>query len=67
MQTTREAALDSHVLAIIADYGRQKAQAFNMEFVKFQPSEFAEKLVSKIKFDCLVFDYFFNMHIYFFT
>ncbi|PVD31157.1 hypothetical protein C0Q70_10435 [Pomacea canaliculata] len=40
----REAALDSHILALIADAGRQKAQAFTLEFVKFQPSEFSEKL-----------------------
>ncbi|KAK7499381.1 hypothetical protein BaRGS_00009356 [Batillaria attramentaria] len=44
VQTTREAAIDSHLLAMISDYGRQKAQALNLEFVKFQPLEFAEKL-----------------------
>lgn len=44
VQTTREAAIDSHLLAMISDYGRQKAQALNLEFVKFQPLEFAEKV-----------------------
>lgn len=44
VHTTREAALDSHLLSMISEYGRQKAQQLNLEFVKFQPLEFAEKL-----------------------
>ncbi|KAL5015746.1 hypothetical protein ScPMuIL_005335 [Solemya velum] len=46
VRTAREAALDSCALAMIANYGRQKAQALHTEFVKFQPVEFAEKLVN---------------------
>ena len=46
VRMTREAALDSQALVLIANIGRQKAQALNTEFVRFQPVEFAEKLVS---------------------
>ncbi|ESO86547.1 hypothetical protein LOTGIDRAFT_235347 [Lottia gigantea] len=44
VKMTREAALDSQALVMIANMGRQKAQALNTEFVKFQPVEFVEKL-----------------------
>ncbi|KAK6185614.1 hypothetical protein SNE40_007810 [Patella caerulea] len=47
VKMTREAALDSQALVLIANMGRQKAQALNTEFVKFQPVEFVEKLVAK--------------------
>lgn len=41
---TREAALDSYALNLISNLGKQKAQALNTEFVRFQPSEYADKL-----------------------
>ena len=43
---TREAALDSQVVAQLSQLGRQKAQSLNTDLVVFQPSEFCEKLVS---------------------
>ncbi|XP_064608830.1 EP300-interacting inhibitor of differentiation 3-like [Liolophura sinensis] len=46
VKMTREAALDSTAIAIIAHYGKQKAQALHTEFVKFQPTEFADKLMT---------------------
>ncbi|XP_041368748.1 EP300-interacting inhibitor of differentiation 3-like [Gigantopelta aegis] len=46
VRMTREAALDSQALVLIANIGRQKAQALNTEFVRFQPVEFAEKLMT---------------------
>lgn len=52
MKMTREAALDSTAIAIIAHYGKQKAQALHTEFVKFQPTEFADKLVRTVTVSC---------------
>jgi len=37
--------LDSQAVHLIANYGRMKAQALNTEFIQFQPTEFASKLV----------------------
>ncbi|GAB1606864.1 EP300-interacting inhibitor of differentiation 3-like, partial [Argonauta hians] len=45
---TREAALDSHALNIISGLGKQKAQALNTEFIRFQPLEYADKLKSSV-------------------
>lgn len=42
----REAALDSQVIAVLAQMGKQQAQALQTEFVTFQTVEYAEKLVS---------------------
>ncbi|XP_046585049.1 EP300-interacting inhibitor of differentiation 3-like [Haliotis rubra] len=46
VKKAREAALDSSVLVMIANIGRLKAQALTTEFVKFQATEFAEKLIT---------------------
>ena len=46
MKNAREAVLDSTAMCIISNLGRQKAQALHTEFIRFQPTEFAEKLVS---------------------
>ena len=45
VQEGPEAALDSHALALVANLGRQRAQALNTAFVKFDTNQFAEKLV----------------------
>ena len=42
----REAAMDSQLMAVLAEYGRQHAQALRTEFIVFQPNEFSLKLVS---------------------
>jgi len=41
----REGALDSQAVLMITNLGRQKAEALHTDFVKFEPGEFAEKLV----------------------
>ncbi|KAL3865182.1 hypothetical protein ACJMK2_006799 [Sinanodonta woodiana] len=48
VKTTREAVLDSQAMNLIANLGRKKAQALHTEFVKFQPVEFAEKLITSL-------------------
>ncbi|KAG1674750.1 Non-structural maintenance of chromosomes element 4 A [Nymphon striatum] len=44
--TAREAALDSELLYLCAKLGKEKIQSLNTDFIKFQPIEFAEKLVT---------------------
>ncbi|WAR22249.1 EID3-like protein [Mya arenaria] len=45
VERAREAALDSQAMHLIANIGRMKAQALHTEFVRFQPTEFAQKLL----------------------
>ncbi|XP_052772972.1 EP300-interacting inhibitor of differentiation 3-like [Mya arenaria] len=46
VERAREAALDSQAMHLIANIGRMKAQALHTEFVRFQPTEFAQKLIA---------------------
>ncbi|XP_029649193.1 EP300-interacting inhibitor of differentiation 3-like [Octopus sinensis] len=45
---TREAALDSYALNLISGLGKQKAQALNTEFIRFQPLEYTDKLKNSL-------------------
>ncbi|OWF55260.1 non-structural maintenance of chromosomes element 4 homolog A-like [Mizuhopecten yessoensis] len=42
----REGALDSQAVLLISNLSRQKAEALHTDFVKFEPIEFAEKLIT---------------------
>ncbi|XP_033756079.1 non-structural maintenance of chromosomes element 4 homolog A-like [Pecten maximus] len=42
----REGALDSQAVLLISNLSRQKAEALHTDFVKFEPVEFAEKLIT---------------------
>ena len=62
MKTPREGALDSTTILAISSLARQQADHLNTDFVKFEPIEFAEKLVShfiaeakKDKFNAVMF------------
>ncbi|XP_060568323.1 non-structural maintenance of chromosomes element 4 homolog A-like [Ruditapes philippinarum] len=46
VKCAREVALDSQAMSMIANIGRMKAQALHTEFVRFQPTEFASKLIN---------------------
>ncbi|XP_060064546.1 non-structural maintenance of chromosomes element 4 homolog A-like [Ylistrum balloti] len=42
----REGALDSQAVLLISNLSRQRAEALHTDFVKFEPVEFAEKLIT---------------------
>ncbi|XP_069139150.1 non-structural maintenance of chromosomes element 4 homolog A-like [Argopecten irradians] len=42
----REGALDSQTVLLISNLSRQRAEALHTDFVKFEPVEFAEKLIT---------------------
>ena len=45
VRTPREGALDSTTILAISSLARQQADNLNTDFVRFEPVEFAEKLV----------------------
>lgn len=49
VRTPREGALDSTAILTISNFARQQADNLNTDFVRFEPVEFAEKLVSFIQ------------------
>lgn len=54
----REGALDSATILMISNYGWMKVDNLKTDFLKFEPNEYAEKLVSIVSFPI----YFVSVH-----
>ena len=50
VRETREAAIDSGIVALISQLAKQQVQALHTDFCVFEPAEFGEKLVSDLRF-----------------
>ena len=47
----REGALDSATILMISNYARMKVDNLKTDFLKFEPIEYSEKLVSDMDFE----------------